>query len=218
MSDSERWAKLAHRVGDEPPRYGYVSDDKTVFVSLDQFHSVDFNGQGWFLGKNPTWTSGRFADSFPELDAASAGISNQNLDTLERLLENKRKENPETFEALGIKIPAEVVMRFGIFLIIAVQVYFLTHLAELSKRLQPTDPGWEVAWVGVYTHRLARVVYFFTICGLPVICVAALGKRGLDQSSFRQWRWMIPVAGIVLNVSLAFLIWKKTPQRPASSR
>jgi hypothetical protein len=213
LADSERWAKLAHRVGDEPPRYGYVSDDKAVFVSLDQFQTVDFNGQGWFIGKNPTWASGRFTDSFPELDEASVGISNQNLDTLKGILENKQKEIPETFDAAGIKIPADVVMQFGILLVLGVQIYFLAHLAELSRRLRPIDPGWDVAWIGVYTHKIARVVYFCTICVLPVICIVALGKRGLDQSSYDAWSWVILFVGIVPNVLLAILIWKWTPRR-----
>ncbi|HEV2731050.1 MAG TPA: hypothetical protein VGV15_13540, partial [Terriglobales bacterium] len=73
--------------------------------------------------------------------------SNQGLDTVEHVLKNKPNESAESFEAFGIKVPSAVVMRFGILLVIAVQVYFLTHLIELSKRLSPTDPGWEVAWV-----------------------------------------------------------------------
>lgn len=135
--------------GTEPPRYGYVSNDNTVFISLDQFNGVNFNGQGWFLSKVPAWTAGKFTESFRELDQLSVGTSNQDLDTVKRVLENKPNESAEVFEFSGIKIPSEVVMRFGILLVIGVQVYFLTHLIELSKRLRASDPGWEVAWIGV---------------------------------------------------------------------
>lgn len=212
LSDAERWAKLAYRVGDEPPRYGYVSNDNTVFISLHTFSTVDFDGQGWFLSKIPTWRSGRFAESFPELDEVSAGISNQGLDTVEHVLKNRPNESAESFEAFGIKVPSAVVMRFGILLVIAVQVYFLTHLVELSKRLSPTDPGWEVAWVGVYDHVLARLVYFFTIAVLPVLSIAVLGKRGLTQLPSTE-SWVILVAGVVLGLWLALWIWRKTPRR-----
>jgi len=65
LSDPGPWAKSAPKVGDEPPRYGYVSNHNTVFISLDQFNDVDFDGQGWFLA-NPTWSSGNFAEAFPD--------------------------------------------------------------------------------------------------------------------------------------------------------
>lgn len=216
VTDADRWAKLAPRVGDEAPRYGYVSDGNATFISLDQFYNVDFNGQGWFLNNNPTWKPGGFAESFPELNELSAGFSNQNLETVERVLKNKPNESAETFEAFGIKIPSNVVMRFGILLVIAVQLYFLTHLIELSKRLSPSDPGWEVAWIGVYDHILAKIVYFCTIAVLPILSIAALGKRGLAQFSSAQ-TWVILGAALGLDLLLAFCIWRRTPRRNVSS-
>jgi hypothetical protein len=186
-----------------------------LFISLRTFNTVDFDGQGWFLSKIPTSRSGRFVESFPELDEVSAGISNQGLDTVEHVLKNRPNESAESFEAFGIKVPSAVVMRFGILLVIAVQVYFLTHLVELSKRLSPTDPGWEVAWVGVYDHVVARLVYFCTIAVLPVLSIVVLGKRGLTQLPSPE-SWVILVAVTVLALCLAFWIWRKTPRRTSA--
>jgi hypothetical protein len=160
------------------------------------------------------------------------GTSNQDLDTVKRVLENKPNESADVFEFSGIKIPSEVVMRFGILLVIGVQIYFLTHLIELSKRLRASDPGWEVAWIGVYEHVLARIVYFCTIVILPAVSIAALGRRGLTQFSPTQnWatvrvagitvdilNWGILVTGIALELGLAFWIWRKTPRSSMESR
>jgi hypothetical protein len=226
VSDRERWAKLARRVGDEPPRYGYVSGDNTVFISLDEFQSVPFNGQMWFLSKMPGWTGGRFPDTFPELDQLSTGTSGQSLDTVKRILETKRNETGDNFEFSGVKIPTEIVMRFGILLVLGVQIYFLAHLIELSKRLQPSDEGWEVAWIGVYNHGLARFIYFCTIAVLPAASILALGNRELRQVQTQRWASLsiggasintanlfVLVGGMLLSSFLALRIWRKTPSR-----
>jgi hypothetical protein len=217
LGDEERWTKLAKRVGDEPPRYGYISGDNTTFISLDQFNTVDFNGQGWFLAKYRTWKAGKFAESFPDLDELTVTISHQNLDTIERVLNSKRNESAETFEAFGIKVPAQIVMQFGILLILAAQAYFLTHLIELSKRLNPTDEGWDVAWVGVYVNTFARLIYFCSIALLPLASIYALAKRGFPEA-FQLRSWPIVAMVIATELLLVFLIWRKTPRRGTMHR
>jgi hypothetical protein len=110
--------------------------------------------------------------------------------------------------------------------LLGVQMYFLAHLIELSKRLQPSDEGWEVAWVGVYNHGLARFIYFCTIAVLPAVSILALGKRELLQVQTQRWgslsirgasidilNLLVLVGGMLLSSFLALWIWRNTPSR-----
>jgi hypothetical protein len=56
-------------------------------------------------------------------------------------------------------------------IVIVVQLYLFAHLYEFRGRLQPEDPGGEVAWLGVYTSTLVR--------GLLLGTLVVLGYRGL---------------------------------------
>lgn len=206
-----RWPELHQLVGNDTSELGYVSHDRSVFLQVDEFRSIPFDGQAWFMTRFPHWDHGQFKESFPELSEVSSDFRSEELGTVERILRAQQSKSADSFEAFGIKLPAEIVTRFGILLIVAVQLYFAIHLSELSGRLQPDDPGWEVAWIGVYRHKLARIMYFFSVFLLPLGAVVALGVRGLIEFSYSRWSWLTLILGVVFSTGIGTLIHLNEP-------
>jgi hypothetical protein len=52
------------------------------------------------------------------------------------------------------------------------------------RKLQPSDLGWEAAFIGMYASLPSRIIYSVSALALPVGAVGALGVRGLFVGSF----------------------------------
>jgi hypothetical protein len=116
------------------------------------------------------------------------------------------------FEVIGIKFPAENTTRWGLVVIIGIQFYFWLHLRELASKLRREDPGWQVAWIGVYSSGYAKWATIFSACLLPVSAALALGIRGLFVSSFAWQYWVLLILCTGVSSMLAFLAWVRLPR------
>jgi hypothetical protein len=156
---------------------------------------------------------GSFEHSFPELNKITKNYQTLELDKFDPIFEAEQNRTGESFEAFGIKFPAEATTRWGILVILGVQLYFWIHLHELARKLLPTDQGWEVAFIGMYPSLPSKVVYTFSALVLPVGAIAALGIRGLYVGSFRWLYWLLLIMGITFSVTFAVLAWRSAPSR-----
>jgi hypothetical protein len=164
------------------------------------------------------WKPGRFAHSFPELAQLTKDLEVGTIETWKVKLEEQRLRTGESFEAVGIKIPADAVTKWGIFLVLAVQLYFLCHLVELSRKLRSSDPGWEVAWIGMYQKPLGALVFSCSALLLPVVAVLVLGLSGLalSQGSDRlagQMQLAICILGTAASAVLSLYTVRNRPRR-----
>lgn len=215
LVDATRWPILHSTIGNDTSELGFVSSDNSYFIQIDEFRDISFDGQSWFMTRFPHWNHGDFKSTFTELAEFSEDLKSVGLATVERILRAQQSRASDAFEAFGIKMSAEIVTRFGILLVVAVQLYFAMHLSELSVRLKSSDPGWDVPWIGVYENGLARAVYFLTLFLLPVGASVALGVRGLEEFGYDRGSWVALVLGISANLSLASLIWRRSPRARA---
>lgn len=132
---------------------------------------LDFQSELRQLAKQPNWRHGDFKDAFYELHEATPfvqGLRYKELDSVLMLQEQKAKEN---FEAFGIKFPAQGATKWGIFLILSIQLYFWLHITEYRRR---NFPKTNVAWIGAYPHVFARFVFFITAVIAPILVVVLL--------------------------------------------
>jgi hypothetical protein len=139
----------------------------------------------------------------------------------------------EVFEAFGMKFPSAQVTWWGIFLLLSIQIYFLTYLRSLYDKLQPDDPGWDVPWIGMDQSTLSKRIFFFTLVLLPCMAVALLAghrvwqlldsgdttvhsvleNRGSDFSGLFTWLKFLSFTTLFLAaVLLARLSWKYRPR------
>jgi hypothetical protein len=187
-------------------------------IFLTEASTIDFRAQESLIRHFHSWVplSGSFDHSFPELNKITRNFQTLEIDKFDPILEAEQNRNGESFEAFGVKFPAEATTRWGVLIILAVQLYFWIHLRELSQKLQPGDAGWEVAFIGMYTSLPSRIVYFISSCILPVLAVSALGIRGLAIGDYQWPFWASLTCGIAVSIALAGVIWRSAPKRNTS--
>jgi hypothetical protein len=154
------------------------------------------------------WSDGTFSEAFPDLASAVAKqIEFLDLKTLQERLNDGSKAD-QVIEAFGLKIAASDVTRWGILLLLATQFYFWLHLHELTRRIEPTDPGWNVAWIGIYQPWLAFTTVVVSVCALPWFA-ALLGASRLrfEQHPHAQRAASIVIIGVSAFLALA-TAWK----------
>jgi hypothetical protein len=192
--------------------------DWVVAIPIQNFASIPFDEQQILIQRQPKdWTKKyklSFKDAFRDLAALDESFEYSEIRAAERILDAEAKRTGDAFEAAGLKIPAEIAVRCGVLLILAVQLYMLIHLRELGNRLD-REAGFEVAWIGVYTSELARGMLFTSLLLLPLCTVLVLDIRGfaITEDSWRAWT--IFVASLYASFALSYLIFKVLPQPPA---
>jgi hypothetical protein len=123
------------------------------------------------------WSNGDFQVAFPDLSrAATPGLEYVSLEHLPDRL-NEGSSADQVIEAFGLKIAASDVTRWGVLILLAAQFYFWLHLHELTQRIEPTDPGWNVAWIGIYQPWLAFITVIVSACALPIAAASLAGAR-----------------------------------------
>jgi hypothetical protein len=186
----------------------------TISIPVWKFESVPFDAQSVLIShskKEWAWKHGTFDYSFRELSEITREYPGIDIETGEQVLFGETKRAGESFELFGIKLPAQITVRWGLLLIIGVQIYFWIHLIELKPKLRRDDPGWDVAWIGVYASNYAKVVMFVSTCLLPLAAALALGIRGLYISSSPITNWALLILGSVATATLGLFTWMRLP-------
>jgi hypothetical protein len=156
------------------------------------------------------WLHGSFDTAFRQLDEFTTDYQGFDIDSIEPVLRAEEQRGGESFEVAGIKFPAERTPIWGAIVVLAIQVYLWIHLRQLSPKLKPKDPGWDVAWIGVYTSLSARVVMFLTTVLLPAVVVLGLVMHW--SFSVAGINWYLLLAGFPLSVFLGVWTWLMRPQ------
>lgn len=109
-----------------------------------------------------------------------------------------------------MKFPVESASRWGIVRIIGLQLYLWTHLYELSPKLKEGDPGWNVAWIGVYQSLPAKILFLASAAVLPLVTIVALGNLALQDAT--RLVWFAYVAAVIASLILSIMITKGIPR------
>jgi hypothetical protein len=108
---------------------------------------------------------------------------------------------------------------WGTILIVGVQLYLLIHLLELSKKLRATDPGWEVAWIGIYHGRVARCLFAASAFLLHFVTIGVLGYKAItaaDDTRALFHAWVVSACRALASTSIAFLTERNRPNASAA--
>ncbi len=173
--------------------------------------------QAALIATHSYWKPGPFGTAFAEVNLATAGIQQNSFETIaSNLADEAAKPKPDSFEVFGVKFPVETASRWGVVLIIGLQLYLWVHLHELSPRLKEADPGWDVAWIGVYQSLPARALFIACTAVLPFLTIGLLGRHALEQS--RNVVWIMYVAALVVSLLLSILSLSRIPARRPQSK
>ena len=148
-----------------------------VFMPVEQTYDLEVDPQSALFSINDKWVPGEFSVSFGVLDRLTSGIQDLPLDRLRTFLETKEMTETRGFEVLGVKFPAESTKWAGLLVLLGLQLYFWVHLRERMPFLKTSDPGWDVAWIGVYRSLTAQILLFASTVVLPTLAAIAIGLR-----------------------------------------
>jgi hypothetical protein len=130
-------------------------------------HPVDWRTALNDLGSY-RWRHTNFGDAFYELDRATSGFQTLDFGTLKQILHVQANNSKEVFEAFGVKFPIETASRWGLILILGIQVYMWLHIAEYRRRKFNQS---DIAWIGSYTQAGPRMLFYLTAVLLPVAVI-----------------------------------------------
>ena len=161
---------------------------------------------------NKKWSPGSFAQTFPDLAALSEGLDALQPEQVGKILRNLRERTGKEVEVSGLKVPLEVITRWGLVLIVGIQLYFWLDLRNFLRRT--VSPGTlDVPWLGLYRDGISRFIFWTSSVMLPIATVCLLmikGVLGVEGWSHRLFFGALsgsgPVASILLGAMTAGLV------------
>jgi hypothetical protein len=165
---------------------------------------------------HPYWKTAPFASSFAELNSATTTMQDQSFEYIAgQLAKEAAKPKTDSFEIFGVKFPVETASRWGIVVIVGIQLYLWIHLYELSPKLKGGDPGWDVAWIGVYQSLPARIVFLSSTALLPIGTIVLLGTHALKGAGYVVWA--IYILALLASLVLSPMIARGIPTHEGSA-
>jgi hypothetical protein len=193
---------------------GQVTDSGDHFLAPSEIGHVTFDAHRILTAMHPAWVDSwrlPFDQAFRDLAAVDGPFKNVDLASAENILGAESERSGEAFEALGMKVPAEVAVRFGVLLVVGIQLYMWIHLHEFGNRVDK-QAGFEVAWIGVYFSRAARIIFYLTVFLLPECTIMFLSLRGLHSTQNKGIAWSILVASNLASLVMSYMIFRVLPE------
>lgn len=138
--------------------------------------------------------------AFRELNSVSTGLLTLDIDDAVRRLEAQAAASEKSISLLGFNLPIAQLAQWGVLILLCVQTYFWLHLHELSSRIEPNAPGWDVAWIGIYRTRFAAVISTLSCFLMPVAAATILAYR-FNMIGFYHHRTALAVSCAVVFIS-----------------
>jgi hypothetical protein len=152
------------------------------------------------------WRAQPYEQAFAELASLSEGLENIPLKSLVSRIAEQEPRGERALEAVGLKVPAALLTRWGIVVLLAVQFYFWLHLQEFNSKVEASSRGLDVAWIGVYRSKIALAAVLVSACVVPALAVGVLTLR-MPRDLPKAWSALtalaIAVAAAVLGLALA---------------
>jgi hypothetical protein len=155
---------------------------------------------------------GSFESVFKDLAKASRGREDTDFSILIPEIEAEATRSDEAFDAFGVKFPSDQVTRWGMAVLLGVQLYFVMYLRRLKGKLKSDDPGWDVPWMAMDESDLARVMLGVSIVGLPICAALFIVYRGAGSPGGSIVQRVLLGVGLVANVILSCLSWRYRPK------
>jgi hypothetical protein len=134
----------------------------------------------------PLICPGSFERSFPDLSKATRELDALPLVDAEKSLIDEASRGGDTFEAMGVKFPAEQITGWGVVLIVGLQLYLFTYMRRLVSRLGPQADAWDAPWIGLDDSKTARLILFVSTVALPLTAVAVLAELAISQALLNE--------------------------------
>jgi hypothetical protein len=152
---------------------------------------------------NSKWAPGSFSQSFESLESTTKGLENVSLPDIATFLAAQIAQTKKDVEILGIKIPTELITRWGLVLVVSVQFYFWLNLRRLASK-----PEWLLGsepWVGVYPDAWSQFAFRCSSTLLPALAVVLALAIGLTVEISTASVATVLAGGIEMAIALSGL-------------
>jgi hypothetical protein len=149
------------------------------------------------------WKTGACGETFQALIRQTSDSTDQSFGGLAAYLaQAAAKEKTDSYTVFGMEFPVESASRWGILLIVGILLYLWIHLNEVSSRIKHDDPGWDVAWIGVYRSLPARSLFIFLTVVLPLVTIFILSNALItaDPVLGAIYAYTAAIASLILSV------------------
>jgi hypothetical protein len=164
-----------------------IEEGVIVFPVKKREPRLPFNLQQWLIQLFNIGTfSGRFSDSFPELDRVTKVYQELEIGKIAAILEGELERSGERIQFLGLQVPERIIVNWEMVILISVQIYFFVQLwnfFRMSKGIidqQSRNAG----WIGLYPEFLARLTSFVTVGLLPLTTAILISLENWEALSF----------------------------------
>jgi hypothetical protein len=163
----------------------------TVLLPTDGETFISVDVPDLMMGRQPgeKWCAGSFQACFSALNDITKGYDDLDFEAIRRIIASKAGEPEETIELVGTRVYADVVRRWGIVALLALQIYLWLNLRAFIHGLKSNDSAWDVAWIGIYEDVWARIVFSLSAYLLPLAAAAYLFYRTLMATLDTRHTW-----------------------------
>ena len=141
---------------------------------------IDVPAQQYLASRaNANWGTGDFSHSFEALEGATKALDNVSLADVSAFLAAQLAQSKKDVELLGVKIPTELISRWGLVLIVCVQFYYWLNLRQLASQLEGSPQPVSEPWIGIYPDAWARIAFRSSSAILPFLAIYLVVWTGL---------------------------------------
>jgi hypothetical protein len=152
---------------------------------------------------------GEFSRSFPDLNELAKHLGALPLENLQTFFLAEKNRSGDKIEFPGVKLPGESITKWGLLILLTLEIYFCIVFRDFCHRVTPINQAWEVPWIGISPDMFARIAFVVSILAVP-ITIGYLALRGIHGTSSFVLQSMYGLS-VILSGFLAALIvfyWK----------
>jgi hypothetical protein len=173
------------RTGTRTDYFYFGKDGESQYVLPLKVQVVDVDRE--LICRIEGWSPGRFDTKFGALAKEANELESEDLEQVEKVLAERLATDSEVFEAFGMKFPNSQVTVWGTLILLAIQLYFFLYLRQLSGKLRPDDPGWDIPWICMNQSFLAQSICFATVIVLPFLAMLLTGSQASLRLTADYW-------------------------------
>jgi hypothetical protein len=147
----------------------------------------------------------QFPDAFADLTRVARGLESLTLHDLRAYVERMTEESGTDVEIFGARLPVDILVEWGIPVLVIMQLYFWLHLTRFFASGRPSREVASFPWIACYPQLLARAVTLCSVALAP-IAAAALLYFGTTHRARSVWFW----AGFVLATLVSTVLAART--------
>ena len=170
---------------------------KTIKIPVHTVRSP-LNPQDILLGQvDGEFQKGRFNTTFHALNEVTTNISSLNLDQLQGVLKEQKRQLGGGIVLFGAKIPGHSINILSLTILFVMELYLWLQLRAFSVVVATNDVAWNYPWFGFYRDRLSKVVFLFASYVFPAVIALFI-----LFNEFNYWSWPIKVINSIIILLL----------------